>query len=422
MGLPELFGRKKKDLFSSIVDKIKLKAVSWSSGFLSSIGKLTMLKAVLSAIPSFPMTCFQLPVGLCDMIHSALTRFWWDSNMGKKKMCWLAWDKLTKPKGLGGLGFKDIQTFNTALLAKLPWRMLTNPDCLLSRVLLGKYCHKHSLLKVQPTKGASHGWTGILAGRDLLLPQLGRAGGKGTEIKVWLESWISTSSFCISYGPLKEGDSDLYVSDLINRGTCEWNRELVNNILPDFARKSLLLNLAKQGQETLIFGTLLSLVSTQQNQNLGHDIEPLPASFDWYRSVWTISTAPKLQLFLWKPIQGALPTGDNLRKRGMMQKTKCVHYGMIETTEHILLHCYFAKKVWSLSPLSAEFSTEWFISFTEALVTSANWTCLPPCGITGDLFSWVCWSIWTTRNRLMFENRPAVSWFTATKALTDARE
>lgn len=28
LGLPELFGRKKKDLFSSIVEKIKLKAIS----------------------------------------------------------------------------------------------------------------------------------------------------------------------------------------------------------------------------------------------------------------------------------------------------------------------------------------------------------------------------------------------------------
>lgn len=83
-------------------------------------------------------------------------------------MCWLVWDKLTMPKGMGGLGFKDIQTFNTALLAKLPWRMLTNPNCLLARVLLGKYWHKASLLNAKPAKSVSHGWIGILARRDLL--------------------------------------------------------------------------------------------------------------------------------------------------------------------------------------------------------------------------------------------------------------
>lgn len=47
LGLPDLFGRKKKDLFSMIVDRIKQRALSWSSRFLSSAGKLTLLKSVL---------------------------------------------------------------------------------------------------------------------------------------------------------------------------------------------------------------------------------------------------------------------------------------------------------------------------------------------------------------------------------------
>lgn len=358
-----------------------------------------MLKAVLSAIPSFAMTCFQLPIGLCNMIQSALTRFWWDSNTGKKKMCWLAWNKLIKPKGMGGLGFKDIQTFNKALLAKLPWRMLTNPDCLLSRVLLGKYCHKYSLLRVKPTKGSSHGWLGILAGRDLLLPQLGRAIGSGTEIKVWSDAWISTSSYLVPYGPHKERASDLYVSDLINRGICDWNKELVRSILPDFAEDILTLKPSKTGaRDSYIwfasksgqYTTKSGYASAIELQN--HDLqeESRPEEFDWYRSVWSLTTAPKLHLFIWKAIQGALPTGDSLRKRGLLQNTNCIHCGLLETTEHIFLHCSFAKQVWKAIHTSTDFNPELLLSFTEALIASTNWICPPLYGITGDLFSWVC--------------------------------
>lgn len=43
LGLPEHFGRRKKDLFSSLVDKIKQHASNWSTRYLSSAGKLTML-------------------------------------------------------------------------------------------------------------------------------------------------------------------------------------------------------------------------------------------------------------------------------------------------------------------------------------------------------------------------------------------
>ena len=54
-----------------------------------------MLKSVLSAIPTYPMSCFQLPISLCKRIQSVLTRFWWDGIDEKKKICQVAWDKLT---------------------------------------------------------------------------------------------------------------------------------------------------------------------------------------------------------------------------------------------------------------------------------------------------------------------------------------
>lgn len=93
------------------------------------------------------MSYFKLPVSLCKRIQSVITRYWWDSNEGVKKMAWISWDKMTKPKAIGGLGMCDFQMFNDALLAKVSWRLHENPDCLLGKCLRGKYYLESSILQ-----------------------------------------------------------------------------------------------------------------------------------------------------------------------------------------------------------------------------------------------------------------------------------
>lgn len=39
----------------------------------------------------------------------------------------------------GGLGFRDLHHFNRALLAKLAWKLLDQPEALVSRILKSKY-------------------------------------------------------------------------------------------------------------------------------------------------------------------------------------------------------------------------------------------------------------------------------------------
>ena len=52
-------------------------------------------------------------------------------------MHWKSWDKLCVPKDNGGLGFKDLMDFNTAMLGKQLWRLIEKPNTLISRVLKG---------------------------------------------------------------------------------------------------------------------------------------------------------------------------------------------------------------------------------------------------------------------------------------------
>lgn len=184
LGLPEHFTRRKQDIFASLVDKLRQRSHSWSTRFLNGAGKQVLFKAVLAAVPAYAMTCFKLPVFLCKQIQSILTRFWWDVKPNLRKMAWVSWDNLTKPKSAGGLGFREIEVFNDALLEKAAWRILKNPQSLLAGILLGKYCHSEDFLTVEAAKTISHDWRGILAGREVLRQHLSWVVGSGKDISL----------------------------------------------------------------------------------------------------------------------------------------------------------------------------------------------------------------------------------------------
>jgi hypothetical protein len=68
-----------------------------------------------------------------------MQRFWWGHKENDKKIHWMSWERMGESKAKGGMGFRDLQSFNKALLAKHGWRLLQNPHSLAERVLRAKY-------------------------------------------------------------------------------------------------------------------------------------------------------------------------------------------------------------------------------------------------------------------------------------------
>lgn len=134
LGLPAMIGRSKKSIFNGLKERIVQRLQGWKEKFLSKAGCEVLIKAVAQSILTYAMNYFRLPKTWCDEISGLIARYWWGQKKDERKMHWLKWDKLCAPKSDGGLGFRNLHLFNTALLAKQSWRLLTNPHSLFYRI------------------------------------------------------------------------------------------------------------------------------------------------------------------------------------------------------------------------------------------------------------------------------------------------
>ena len=103
---------------------------------------------------------------------------------GKHKVHWKGWDHLLQPKDRGGVGFRDFQTFNQALLARQAWRLLTKPESLCAQVLKAKYYPYGKLEDTVFSANASSSWQGISHGLELLKKGLVWRVGDGRSIRI----------------------------------------------------------------------------------------------------------------------------------------------------------------------------------------------------------------------------------------------
>lgn len=140
LGLPAEIGKSKTELFNYIKDKVLMSLAGWKEKLINQAGKEVLLLSVALALPTYTMTCFRLPEGLCHQIEAAMARFWWGSkSCNDRKIHWMKWSRLCKEKFKGGLGFRSLTDYNLALLAKQGWRLMVSPKCLMARVLKSKY-------------------------------------------------------------------------------------------------------------------------------------------------------------------------------------------------------------------------------------------------------------------------------------------
>lgn len=97
------------------------------------------------------------------------------------------------PKEKGGMEFRDVQSFNLAMLDKQCWRLIEHNALLCARVLRARYYPTGDILNCELKKGSSYIWRSIWAGIQTFKKGCIWRVGDGAKINIWDDCWIPSS-------------------------------------------------------------------------------------------------------------------------------------------------------------------------------------------------------------------------------------
>jgi hypothetical protein len=182
------------------------------------------------------MSYFRLTKKQCKKLSSISADFWWGDTDGSRRVHWISWEKMCQRKCEGGMGFRNYEVFNQALLAKQAWRILTDPTSLCARVLKARYFKNSDIMHAGCPGGGSFSWQSILHGRDLLKASLIWRIGNRASADIWTSNWILREGAQWPLGRKPDAPREVIkkVSELIGKEGQEWDEAKLAQYLYDF--------------------------------------------------------------------------------------------------------------------------------------------------------------------------------------------
>ena len=123
-----------------------------------------------------------------------------------------------------------------------------------------------------------------------------------------------------------------------------------------------------------------------------------------YKWLWKLNVMPKIKVFLWQLCHNSLPSRGTLFRRGLQLDPTCpACLNDVEDTDHIFLHCPMARHIWDLAVMHQWLPLFPFSSSIMSLRDQLHELALQKFPHLSRIVL-LLWSIWKSRNALIFKN------------------
>jgi retron-type reverse transcriptase len=388
--------------FAPLVCRVE-RRMSASSTFLSYAGRLQLVNSVLTSLPTYFMCTIKLPKTVIEAIDKIRKNCLWRGNAIEAKGYNLAaWPTVCVPKTKGGLGVRDLNLQNEALLLKqldkfynkknIPWVHL-----IWSSYYIGKVPH------LQSVKG-SFWWRDIFRLVTKFREIAKCIPANGLTISIWFDEY-EDQPLNLKYPQLHQFVTDkkisvskaLLTSDLLSLFNLPLSREAFN----EYQSFSETLDQLRENtdQDDIWTYTWNGVYTSSKYYHHFFAAVMPPAPFQW---IWKTKCVPRIKFFAWLLLSDRLNTREMLRRRGKSLEEgyfcPLCHEDIDETVMHLFFECSSATTRWFLIGI------QWtdYDSISQMLTQKKAQLNVP---FFMDLFMIAAWCLWKERNDLVFNGK-----------------
>ncbi|KAH9647971.1 putative reverse transcriptase/RNA-dependent DNA polymerase [Citrus sinensis] len=274
------------------------------------------------------------------------------------------------------------------MLGKQGWRLLTNPNTLVARLLKARYYPNTSFAEAQLGSNPT-----ILEGSRIQITG-------GQQIVIGSAPWLPDMDNGFITSTIPASISSATIDSLMVPNQRRWDFDVVDDIFNNIDRdliRQIPLNSRLDKDIWFWLPDSKGLFTVRSCYRMLDTLHSPPSSSAW-RKLWHLLIPAKVKNFLWRAMANVLPTADNLLQRRVEVLASCpICHTSSETVFHVLVTCPFAKACWISSVMGFNESCVSFVHWLEDLFSCCN---IDDCSLTAT----VCWGLWLNKNNKVWND------------------